>query len=181
MRCRWMMRIAIGTLPVLIAGCVMQSKYNAMLQQQESLEASLRGEINADQVKIEQLENGIRVTMSDALLYRSGAVELHPNGRAALNKVISQLANMAAQGNQIDVVGNTDNVPIGRELAERYPSNWELAGARAAVVVRYLQEGGVDPTKLEAISNGQYHPVASNDTPAGRAQNRRTDLLIRPH
>ncbi|HVO24060.1 MAG TPA: OmpA family protein [Candidatus Margulisiibacteriota bacterium] len=175
------MRTGICVLPLLIAGCVMQSKYNAMLQQQEALEASLRTEINADQVKIEQLENGIRVTMSDELLYRSGSVELHPNGRAALNKVTGQLANMAAQGNQIDVVGNTDNVPIGPELAGRYPTNWELAGARAAVVVRYLQENGVDPTKLEAISNGQYHPVASNDTAAGRAQNRRTDLLIRPH
>ena len=100
-------------------------------------------EINADQVKIEQLENGIRVRMSDALLYRSGAVELHPNGKAALDKVTGQLANMAAQGNQIDVVGNTDNVPIGPELAERYPTNWELAGARAPVVVRYLQERAV--------------------------------------
>jgi chemotaxis protein MotB len=175
------MLAGICAVPLLSAGCVMQSKYNSMLQQQEALEDSLRAEINADQVKIEQLENGIRVTMSDALLYRSGAVELHPNGRAALDKVTSQLANMAAQGNQIDVVGNTDNVPIGPELAARYPSNWELAGARAAIVVRYIQEGGVDPTKLEAISNGQYHPVASNDTAAGRARNRRTDLLIRPH
>ena len=87
---------------------------------------------------------------------------------------------MAAQGNQIDIVGNTDNVPVGSERAERYPTNRELAAARAAVVVRFLQEAGVDPTKLEVISNGQYHPVASNDTPEGRAQNRRTDVLIRP-
>jgi chemotaxis protein MotB len=180
MRSRWMVLTGIAAVPLLLGGCVMQSTYNSMLQQQESLEASLRAEINADQVKIEQLENGIRVTMSDQLLYRSGAVELHPNGEAALNKVMGQLTNMAAQGNQIDVVGNTDNVPIGRELAERYPTNWELAGARAAIVVRYLQQGGVNPSQLEAISNGQYHPVASNDTAEGRAQNRRTDLLIRP-
>jgi chemotaxis protein MotB len=166
---------------VSLGGClVTQSKYNSMLQQQEALENSLRSEINADQVKIEQLENGIRVRMSDALLYRSGAIELHPNGRTALDKVSGQLANMAAQGNQIDVVGNTDNVPIGPELAERYPTNWELAGARAAVVVRYLQQQGVTPAQMAAVSNGQYHPVASNDTAAGRAQNRRTDLLIRP-
>src|SRR5262245_38449770 len=176
-------RTAAGVLAaaILIGGCVMQSTYNTMLAQQQSLEASLRSEINADQVKIEQLENGIRVRMSDALLYRSGTIELHPSGRAALDKVTGQLANMAAQGNQIDVVGNTDNVPIGPELAGRYPTNWELAGARAAVVVRYLQEKGVDPTKLEAVSNGEYHPVASNDTAAGRGQNRRTDVLIRPH
>jgi chemotaxis protein MotB len=56
-----------------------------------------------------------------------------------------------------------------------------LAGARAVIVVRFLQEQGVDPTKLEAISAGQYHPVASNDSVSGRARNRRTDLLLRPH
>jgi chemotaxis protein MotB len=172
--------IGACAVPVLMSGCVMKSTYNTMLAQQEALEASLRSEIATDQVKIEQLENGIRVRMSDNLLYRSGAVELHPNGRAALDKVAGQLSNMAAQGNQIDVVGNTDNVPIGPELAGRYPTNWELAGARAALVVRYLQDRGVDPGQLEAVSNGQYHPVASNDTVAGRAQNRRTDLLIRP-
>jgi chemotaxis protein MotB len=172
--------IAVFAVSLLSSCLVTQSKYNTMLQQQQAIEASLRSEIAADQVKIEQLENGIRVTMSDQLLYRSGSVELHPSGRGALDKVAGQLANMAAAGNEIDVVGNTDNVPIGPELAARYPSNWELAGARAAVVVRYLQNAGVSPAQLEAVSNGEYHPVASNDTAAGRAQNRRTDLLIRP-
>ncbi len=181
MRHRWATPAVISLATLFLAGCVMESKYNSMLQQQESLEASLRAEINADQVKIEQLENGIRVRLSDALLYRSGSVELHENGRAALDKVTGQLADMAAQGNQIDVAGNTDDTPIGPALAGRYRTNWELAAERATVVVRYLQERGVDPTKLEAISNGQYHPVAPNDSAAGRAQNRRTDLLIRPH
>ena len=70
-----------------LSGCVMKSRYNTMLQQQQALESSLRVEINADQVKIEQLENGIRVRVANELLYRSGSVELHPNGRAALDKV----------------------------------------------------------------------------------------------
>ena len=171
-----------GLLCALVAGsgCVTKSKYNAMLQQQESLENSLRKEVGADQVKIEQLENGIRVRMSNELLYRSGAVDLHPDGRAALDKVVGQLASMASQGNFIDVIGNTDAVPVSRDLAERYPTNWELAAARAAVVARYLHEKGVTPAQIAAVSRGQYDPVASNDTSSGRAQNRRTDLLIRP-
>jgi chemotaxis protein MotB len=162
------------------SGCVMASTYDSMLQQQQAIEAALRSEIAADQVEIQQLENGIRVRMSSDLLYGSGSVELRPEGRAALDKVAPQLAQSAAQSFQIDIVGNTDDVPIGPELADRYPTNWELAAARATVVVRYLQARGVDPRKLEAISNGQYHPVASNDTPTGRAKNRRTDLLMRP-
>jgi chemotaxis protein MotB len=88
----------------------------------------------------------------------------------------------ALQQNQmeIDVIGNTDSVPVGPELAERYPTNWELAGERADVIVRYLQNKGVDPSRLRGISAGQYHPVATDDSAAGRKQNRRTDLLLRP-
>lgn len=169
-----------GAAAVLLAGCVSASRYNHMLQEREALEASLRAEISADQVKIDELEDGIRVRMSDELLYVPGSVELHAKGRAALGKVAGQLTSMAAQGYEIDVVGNTDDVPVGPKLAERYPTNWDLAGARAALVVRYLQDGGVDPAKLRGISAGQYHPVAPNDTAAGRARNRRTELLMRP-
>ena len=171
--------VVLGTVTFL-GGCVTQGTYNNMLQQQQAIEAALRSEISADQVKITQLENGIRVSMSNDLLFNSGSAELHPNGVAALNKVVPQLTNMAAQGNQVDVVGNTDNEPIGPAIQERFPTNWDLAAARASVVVRHLQAKGVAPAQLEAISNGQYHPVASNDTAAGRAQNRRTDLLLRP-
>jgi chemotaxis protein MotB len=162
---------------LMLGGCVMQSTYNSMLQQQKAIEASLQPEINADQVKIEQLENGIRVRMSSDLLYREGGVEITPAGRAALNKVVPALSSGTYQ---IDVVGNTDDLPIGPELADRYPSNWQLAGARAAIIVRHLQDRGVDPSRMRAISAGQYQPVASNDTAQGRAQNRRTDILLRP-
>ena len=176
----WQLMVTIGALAGSLTACVTTQKYNSMLQQQKTLEASLQSEVNADQVKIEQLEDGIRVRMSGELLYRSGSVNLSPSGEKALSKVAPQLATMAGQNNEIDVIGNTDNVPIGRELAERYPTNWELAGARAAVVVRYLQENGVDPSKLRAISAGQYHPVDPNDSESSREQNRRTDLLLRP-
>jgi chemotaxis protein MotB len=171
-------RVCLLGVAALLGGCVVrQSTYNTMLQTQETIEASLRSEISADQVQIEQLKDGIRVRMSGALLYREGAVELTPKGRAALDKVVPQFA---ADTYEIDVVGNTDNLQIGRELAERYPTNWELAGARADIVVRYLQEKGVDPTRLRGISAGQYHPVGSNDTAEGRASNRRTEILLRP-
>ena len=161
----------------LLGGCVMQSTYNNMLQQQQGIENVLRSEISADQVQIEELKDGIRVRMSSALLYREGGVELSPQGRAALDKVVPQFA---AETYEIDVVGNTDDLPIGRELAERYPTNWELAGERAAIVVRHLQDNGVDPTRLRAISAGQYHPVDSTGTAAGRARNRRTEIVLRP-
>ena len=155
----------------------MQSTYNSMLQQQQSIETALRSEISAQQVEIEQLKDGIHVRMSGALLYGEGAVELTPKGIAALNKVAPQFSS---ETYEIDVVGNTDNLSIAREFATRFPTNWELAGERASIVVRHLQSQGVDPGRMRSISAGEYHPVAPNDTPEGRARNRRTEILLRP-
>ena len=175
----WRTALLLGAaVPVVFGGClVTQSKYNSMLAQQQAIESSLRSEINANQVEIKQLENGIQVRLSAALLYREGGVDLTPAGIAALDKVAPQLAS---QTYEIDVIGNSDNLQTVGELAERYPTNWELAGARAALVVRHLQADGVAPSRMRAVSAGQYRPVASNDTAEGRAQNRRTDILLRP-
>lgn len=172
--------LALALAALQLGGCVMASSYNSMLKQQQEIEAALRSEVAADQVEVRQLENGIRVRMSSDLLYSSGSTELTPQGVAALDKIAPHLAKSASESFQVDIVGNTDNVPIGPELMSRFPTNWDLAAARATVVVRHLQDRGVDPSKLEAISNGQYHPIASNDSPEGRARNRRTDLLLRP-
>lgn len=161
----------------LLGGCVLQSTYNAMLAQQQSLEAALQSEIAAQQVEIEQLKNGIRVRMADALLYGEGQVALSEKGLEALDAVAPQFAG---ETYEIDVVGNTDDLPIAPAFAGRFPTNWELAGERAAIVVRHLQAKGVDPGRMRAISAGQYHPVASNASAAGRAQNRRTEILLRP-
>jgi chemotaxis protein MotB len=176
-RARTSRRYGLVMLASIASGCVFQSTYNTMLQQQQAIEASLRSEIGADQVEIEQLKDGIRVRMSSDLLFHEGGIEISPGGRAALDKVAPTLSTGSYE---IDVVGNTDDLPIGPELAGRYPTNWELAGARAAVVVRHLQSRGVDPSAMRAISAGQYHPIASNDTPDGRARNRRTEILLRP-
>ncbi len=107
--------------PVTLGGCVTQGTYNNMLQQQQAIESALRTEISADQVKIEQLENGIRVSMSNDLLFNSGSAELHPNGSRALDKVAPQLVSMASQGDQVDVIGNTDNEPIGPAIDRALP------------------------------------------------------------
>jgi len=168
---------ALGTLAFAGSGCVMQSTYNDMLAQQQAIEAALRQEISADQVQIEELKNGIKVNLSDGLLYHSGGVELSAGGMRALDKVA---ATLAQQSDEIDVVGNTDDVPIGPALIGRYATNWELAARRATLVVEHLQKKGVNPGQMRAISAGSYHPVASNDTAAGRAQNRRTEILLRP-
>jgi chemotaxis protein MotB len=72
------------------------------------------------------------------------------------------------------VEGHTDDVPVAR----RYPSNWELAAARASSVVRLMIELGVEPDRLKAVSRAEFAPVASNETDEGRAKNRRIEIQL---
>ena len=79
------------------------------------------------------------------------------------------------------VEGHTDNVPIRNALKAKFPSNWELSTARATSVVRFLQDqGGIDPSKLSATGLSYFRPVAANDTPEGREQNRRIEIVLAP-
>jgi chemotaxis protein MotB len=79
------------------------------------------------------------------------------------------------------VEGHTDNKPLGPTLKERFPSNWELSTARAAAVVRFLQEEGLlQPERLSARGYSFYRPLATNDTEEGRHQNRRIEIILGP-
>jgi len=82
---------------------------------------------------------------------------------------------------QIQVSGHTDRLPISEKLAPQFPSNWELSTARAINVVRFLSEkANVPPQRLVASGYGEYHPIANNKTAAGRAKNRRIEILLTP-
>lgn len=143
----------------------------------ESLVSGLASELATKQVEIEQMQSGVTVNLPGAVLFSTGSAELTESGRQVLFKVGNQLRDVPYQ----TVVGGfTDNVPIGGVLVERYPTNWELAGARAARVVRLLEEAGVSRNRLLAVSFGENQPEASNDTPEGRAENRRIEIRLRP-
>ena len=114
--------------------------------------------------------------MINAILFPEGGWELNQNGRQELNKVIPALQGIS--GKQIVIQGYTDNEPILAPLAQRFPSNWDLAAARAVQVVRYLESQGIEPNELSAVSFGKYHPIAPNDSPQGRSQNRRINITI---
>jgi chemotaxis protein MotB len=142
-----------------------------------AIEDELRDEVVAGQILVKEVQDGIQVDVSNQLLFASGSAILSEKGR----DVLLRLAKQLRQGDEtISVDGHTDNVMIGAALESQYPSNWELAGARAARVVRRLSAEGVDPKRLRAVSHGPFDPEASNDTEAGRAQNRRTQIFLRP-
>ena len=128
-------------------------------------------------IKMQMLADGLHLTLPYDVLFASGTTTLSDEGRELIVELVQEINQ---QPYQIAVLGFSDNVPVGPKLAEHYPSNWELAGARAASVVRVMEEEGIPANQLLAISRGETDPIASNDTPEGRAQNRRIDVRLRP-
>jgi chemotaxis protein MotB len=143
----------------------------------QGLVADLESEVAAGQIEIERLREGLRLNVTDAILFDSGSARLKPAGQEVLGRVAVRLRELS---HEVEVQGHTDNVPIQGALARRYPSNWELAAARATGVVRWLEEQGVDPARLTGVSFGANHPIAPNDSPEGRARNRRIEIRLLP-
>lgn len=147
----------------------MQDTYGQLVRE-------LQAEVEDGQITIHKLVDGIRLGVSDELLFPSGGTTLNANGTALIKRVAEQVSG---DGSAIFVEGHTDDVQVGKTLKARYPTNWELAGARAALVVRVLSENGVEPQRLRAVSHGPFAPVAPNDSKENRARNRRTEIILR--
>jgi len=143
----------------------------------EGLVSDLESEVAAGQIKIERLREGIRLNVSDEILFAPGSAELGAEGEEVLRKVAGQLKGV---DQLVEVAGHTDSVPIRGTLQKRYPTNWELAAARAARVARLLESAGVDGDRLVVVSHAEHRPVAPNDTPANRALNRRIEIRLKP-
>jgi len=141
------------------------------------LVSELESEVATGQIQIEQLRDGIRLNLPQEILFPSGSAALDPRGEAVLLKVAGKLQEPT---HRIEVQGHTDNVPISGALTSRFATNWELAAARAARVVRLFESAKIDATRLSAISHGQWQPVAPNDDPKGRALNRRIEIRLIP-
>jgi chemotaxis protein MotB len=117
-------------------------------------------------------ERGLVVSIQETLLFESGSADITARARDILNKITTVLA---VAPNQIKVEGHTDNLPIN---TAEFPSNWELSVTRSTNVVHILQHDGISPTRLSALGYGEFRPISSNDTDAGRSKNRRIDLII---
>jgi len=148
----------------------LQATYDGLIK-------NLQKEMKAGQIEVTQLRDGLRVNVSQDILFDSGSAALDKSGTQVLSKVATQLKK---SGHQILVIGHSDNKPVRQTLAKRYPSNWELAGARAASVVRLFAHTGLSSKRMLAVSVADSQPVASNKTEEGRAKNRRIEIRLRP-
>lgn len=146
---------------------------------QAEMVKTLQKEVELGQIKITQLADRLSLNIVDKILFPSGEDEITEEGRRVLKRVGDVLFQVKDKTFRIE--GHTDNIPTGKALRGKFPSNWELSTARATNVVRFLQESaGIDPATLEAVGMGEYHPIASNNTPQGRGQNRRIEIILFP-
>jgi len=127
-------------------------------------------------VDVKVLKGVVYISLSDNMLYKSGSYEISDQASQTLSKI----AKIITDYKDYDVLieGNTDNVAITKPNIR---NNWDLSALRASSVVQSLQNNfGVDPKRLTAGGRGEYNPIAGNDTEAGKAQNRRTEIIITP-
>ena len=143
----------------------------------DELVANLKKEIATGKIQIEQIRGRLTMSIAEELFFESGKAEIKPEGQEVLKRIGNILKKIPEKN--VRVEGHTDNVPIGPKIRERYPTNWELGATRAVNVVRFFQEGvGMDPLRLSAVSYGQYRPRATNRTEAGKAKNRRIEIIL---
>ncbi|HRH87148.1 MAG TPA: OmpA family protein [Rubrivivax sp.] len=162
-----------------LSACVSQSTYQQEVGKAttyQQLSERLKGELASDQAQITQLQNLVRVSLANTLLFAEGGVQLNAAGEATLARIAPVLKSLSGQ--KIEIRGFTDNLPIGPELRARFPDNLALSKARAEDVKRVLAAQGVPPAMMVASGLGEAQPVASNDTPQGRARNRRVEIDI---
>lgn len=117
-------------------------------------------------------QGSVSFRISSEIIFAPAQADLSRAGLGVLKKLVPLLL---ASGHRITVAGHTDAVPI-RNV--RYPSNWELSGARAGSVVRYLEANGIASERLTAVGHADTRPLAANASDAGRASNRRVELIL---
>jgi chemotaxis protein MotB len=140
---------------------------------QAELAQALRNEIAARTVAIHRESEGLVISLREFGFFDSGSVALRTSAMPALDRIASILAVRTCR---LRIEGHTDNVPIH---TAQIASNWELSTARSTELVRLLiVRYRFSPDRLSAAGYAEYHPIASNSTPQGRAQNRRVDLVI---
>lgn len=137
------------------------------------LEKALAPQIKRSEVRLRSTKEGLVISLEEIGFFNSGSAQLKPGALPALAKIASILSD---DPENLRIEGHTDNIPIHNS---QFMSNWELSTARATRVLNILiTRFNFSPDRLSAAGYAQYHPVASNDTPAGRAMNRRVDIVV---
>jgi len=157
--------------------------FQDMIQAQKDVMAKLKNSIadalmnyKTDELYVYTKDGNVYVALEEKLLFKSGSDVVDPKGKEALKSLASVLNGTSDVTVMIE--GHTDNVPI---KTSQFKDNWDLSTARATSILRILtKDYSFDPIRITASGRGQFHPVTTNDTPEGRASNRRTEIILSP-
>jgi len=132
--------------------------------------------IDGGQLTVSIEKGRIVINLPDNVLFATGSARVNPEGQEALKQIANVLREFSDRRFQIE--GHTDNVPM---KSARFPSNWELSTARALSVVHLMVQEGVAAENVSAAGFGEFQPRADNETPEGRALNRRIEIIMQPN
>lgn len=162
----------IGTVDMTVIEGIKPANYDDIRLEGEIRERLTKFDI-IESVSVTHNERGVVISFEDSVLFDSGLAQVRSDARPLLAMIAMLIRD---RSNLIVIEGHTDNIPI---RTGRYPSNWELSTARAtAVLVHLINSHGLNPERFSAAGYGEFRPVAANATPAGRAKNRRVDILF---
>ncbi|MFP5228199.1 MAG: flagellar motor protein MotB [Acidobacteriota bacterium] len=142
---------------------------------QSQLNRALAAQVAQHNIALRLGRDGLTISLRESGFYDSGSATPHPQSGPTLDEVA---ATIASTPYDIRIEGHTDNVPIH---TAQFASNWELSTARATELAKmFIVQYRLAPERLSAAGFAEYHPVAGNDTPEGRSQNRRVDIIVLP-
>jgi len=143
----------------------------------QRLNDRLQQELHDKTIQLEQLAGGgVRLRLTDAILFDTGKSDLRPEAMATLTKISDALTSEYS-GRRISVEGHADPRPIA---TAKFPSNWELSASRACAVARFFEQHGMKGASIQAVGHGPYKPIAENTTQDGMQRNRRVEIIILP-
>ena len=153
------------------------AKQNSAINDLRNKVAAALIDFDKGDLNVEVKDGKVYVSMSEQLLFKSGSTAVDPKGADALKK-IAEVLNKNSDF-EVMVEGHTDNVPL--HGFGDMKDNWDLSVLRATSIVKILTDNGLEPKRVVASGRGEYHPVADNSTPEGRARNRRTEIILSPN
>jgi chemotaxis protein MotB len=158
------------------------AELRALLDERAKLEAELRKVlaemIEAGELTITSRRGLLVIQLPNQILFESGSAKLSPQGVKVLTQVGTALSNLEAQ-RRILLAGHTDNVPIAAK-AKEFDSNWALSAKRARAALDVMIKAGVPTDVLGMAGFGEFDPIADNSSDDGKAQNRRTEIVLIP-
>jgi chemotaxis protein MotB len=154
----------------------LEGEISTMRGTYDDLINELKDDIANGLVQVASKDDDVMITMGEKILLTSGQIDIKSRGARILNNIANVLKKV--KGREIHVEGYTDNVRLAGTLKARYHSNWELSAMRAAGVVRYLEQQGVDPSIMQAVGFGEHRPLGDNATVSGRQINRRVEITV---